>query len=63
MDCSLPGYSVREILIFPGKNTGLHCHFFLRSDGYVYYLERGNGFMLRSFNGLEPGGLESMIRK
>ena len=28
MDCSPPGSSVRGI--FPGKNTGMHCHFLLQ---------------------------------
>ena len=61
MGSSSPGSSVHEI--FPGKNTGVGCHFLLRSDGHVYYLECGNGFMLRSFSRPEPGGLESTIRK
>ena len=28
MDCSLPGSSVRGI--YPGKNTGVGCHFLLQ---------------------------------
>ena len=30
MDCSLPGSSVHGI--FPGKNTGVGCHFLLGGD-------------------------------
>ena len=32
MDCSPPGFSVHGILVLPGKNTGVGCHFLLLPD-------------------------------
>ena len=33
MDCSPPGSSVHGILVLPGKNTGVGCHFLLPDPG------------------------------
>ena len=39
MDCSPPGSSVHGI--FPGKNTGVGCHFLLQVFIYIYMQKNG----------------------